>query len=179
MQFFKGDEKELKFYNSGKPEFDSIYFQKNEFSENAFDCFMLGEAIHETECSPIGRAVNIVIFREAFSAIFNSFEFVGSFESYLTVFKTIFGDDVQVTFTIPDTGKLEINIVATGIQLFDFNSRFIQNNSYQYETIIDDEGDVIGFQIIKGFQSQYELEQMLFEMVPAGIYTTISLTLGE
>jgi hypothetical protein len=75
-------------------------------------------------------------------------------------------------------GKLNIDITASGVQISDFISREIVNNEYVFDEVIDDEGDNIVFQGVKGFETQYELEQMLFEMVPAGIYTEITLTLG-
>jgi hypothetical protein len=80
---------------------------------------------------------------------------------------------------VPAPGKLNIDIVAAGTALYDFIARIIVENEYQFDTIIDDEDDTIVFQAIKGFESQYELEQMLFEMVPAGIYTEITLTIGS
>jgi hypothetical protein len=84
----------------------------------------------------------------------------------------------MVDFTVPAPGKLNIDIEAAGVELADFISRYIEDNTYLFDEVIDDEGDNIVFQSVKGFQSQYELEQMLFEMVPAGIFTTISLTIG-
>jgi hypothetical protein len=56
-------------------------------------------------------------------------------------------------------------------------ARVIESNAYVYYNVITQDGvDQIVFQSIQGFTTQYELERMLFEMVPAGIFTDIDLT---
>lgn len=177
-QFFKGDSTEKKFYNSAKPGSDSLELQKDEFFDGAYDCFVLGDVLYETKRAPLTNAISQEIFRESFATVFNAFLEAGSFESYLTVFRKIFGEEVEVTFTVPGPGKLNIDITAEGVVLTNFAAREIVDNTYVYHDILDDEGENIVFQTIKGFESQYELEKMLFEMVPDGIYTEITLTLG-
>ena len=83
---------------------------------------------------------------------------------------------------MPSPGKLQIDISAPGIEESNFVARHIHSNEYLYDNVIwydgiDDPGGNILFQTVKGFQSQYELELMLFEMVPAGVFTEITLTL--
>lgn len=179
MQFFKGDAKEKKYYNSAAPVAQALALQKDLFQEDAYNGAGLGDLIYQTERSPLTNAITQEIFRISFKEIFEAFVAVGTFESYITVFKKIFGDDVVITFTVPAPGKLGIDIEAAGVELSEFVSRYIEDNAYLFDFIVDEDGDNIVFQTVKGFQSQYELEQMLFEMVPAGIFTTISLTLGE
>lgn len=179
QQYFKGDDQELKFFAAGNPIATNLSAQLDQFFDGAYASFVLGELLYDTGRSPLANAIPREIFRESFAKIFDSFLLAGSFESYLTVFRNIFGEDVDVTFTVPAPGKLNIDIVAAGTALYDFIARIIVENEYQFDTIIDDEDDTIVFQAIKGFESQYELEQMLFEMVPAGIYTEITLTIGS
>lgn len=188
-QFFKGDATELKYYNSGLTISDQMSAQKSLFYDDAYACFVLGELLYDNDYAPLARAIPRDIFRESFATVFDAFLTAGSFESYLTVFRNIFGDEVEVEFvadnltTPPDpllgAGRLQINIVAAGFQISNFITRYIENNEYVFDTIIDDEGDNIVFQTVKGFESEYELKQMLFEMVPNGIYTEITLTVGE
>lgn len=178
-QYFKGDDVELKFYQAGAPINDQLSSEKDAFFDAAFECFVLGDVLYETSRAPLANAIPQRIFREALPTIIDAFIVSGSFESYLTVFRNVFGVDVEVDFTVPAPGKLIIDIVAAGVQLDQFVARRIESNAYVFDHVIDDEGDNIVFQGVKGFESQYELEQMLFELVPAGIYTEISLTLGE
>jgi len=177
-QFFKGDDTERKYYESARFIAQLLSTQKSEFFEQAYGCFVLGELLYDNDYAPLSNAIPREIFRESFETIFNSFLVAGTFEAYLTVFKNIFGDDVDVTFTVPAPGKLQIDIVATGLAIYGMTVREIVDDNYEYFTLVDDVGDRIVLQAVKGFESQYELEQMLFEMVPAGIYTEISLTVG-
>ena len=176
MQYFKGDATELKMDAAGTPIMNLLSIQKDLFLAGAYTAFPLGDLIYEEGRSPLSNAILQSIFRESFPEIFEAFVVSGSFESYLTVFRKIFGDDVDVTFTIPDPGKLEIVIIASGLEISKFIAREIVDNAYVFDYVVDDVGDNIVFQTVKGFQSQYELEQMLFELVPAGIYTEITLT---
>lgn len=177
-QYYKGDETELKVDGCVEPLLSDIELQLDDFLDGADEASPLGDVIFDTGRSPLSNAIPKEIFRIAFKEIFDAFVLVGTFEAYLTVFTKIFGEAAVIEFTVPAPGKLGISIEAEGVELTDFITRYIENNQYVYDEIIDDEGDNIVFQSIKGFTSQYELEQMLFEMVPAGIFTTISLTLG-
>ena len=179
VQYFKGDETEIKFFNCIDPIATILSEQKSDFFDQALTCYILGQVLYDTGRAPLANAIPRSIFAESFAGIFNAFLSAGSFESYLTVFRSIFGDDVEVEFTVPAPGKLQIDIQATGLVLFDFVSKYVMDNNYVYDEIIDDAGDNIAFQSIKGLESQYEVEQMLFELVPAGIYTEITLTIGE
>ncbi len=178
MQFFKSDDIEKQFYGSGKPAFQQAITQKDLFFNDAYGTFPLGDLLHDTKRAPLTNAIVKQIFRESFAEIIQAFIESGNFESYLTVFRKIFGDDVEVTFTIPDPGKLNIDIVAQGIELSDLLAREISDETYEFFELTDDEETNILVQGIKGFESQYEVEQMLFELVPAGIFTAITLTLG-
>lgn len=173
------DDIEAKFYNSVSDLFDILSAERDDLYNGAYACFILGEVLWDTNRSPLSNAISRDIFRTSFEGIFDSFVEVGSFESYISVFKKIFGDDVDVQFTVPAPGKLEIDITASGVELNNLSARIIESNSYVLYDLISQDGlDEIMVQSIKGFTSQYELERMLFEMVPAGVWTTITLTLG-
>lgn len=179
MQYFKGDANEIKMADVGIDLIDDLSFQKDEFFDDAYACAILGELLFDSQRSPLSNAIKREFFRTSFSEIVDSFITGGTFEAYITVFKKIFGDDVGITFTVAAAGKLNILIEAEGVELVNFVSRTIVDNAYVYDEIIEElTGDNIVFQSIIGFQSQYELEQMLYEMVPAGIYTVITLELG-
>jgi hypothetical protein len=181
MQFFKGDDREKQFYESGKVIMDDLSAAKDDFLAGAYSAAPLGDLLWDDMRAPLSRAIKKAIFRDAFTAIFDAFVVAGTFESYLTVFREIFGSDVEVTFTVPAAGKLNIDIVSTDLVLYDFVARNIVDEAYVFDNVVYYDGDGtddIEFRAVKGFQSQYELEQMLFELVPGGIFTTISLTLG-
>lgn len=179
MQQFKGDAVELKFTAVGQAVSDPLSLQKELFFEDAYNCQELGIVLYDNNLAPLANAISRDIFKESFSTVFDQFLSAGSAESYLFIFRKIFGDDVEVTFGVPAPGKLTIDITAIGVEENNFGARRVVNNEYVIDDVVDYDEDNIVFQTLKGFQSQYELEQMLFEMVPDGIYTVITLTLGE
>lgn len=178
MQNFKQtDTIEQKFENSAKPFLDIVSSDLDSFLEDAFACAALGDLLVENSRAPLTNSIRKTIFRSAFKEIFDAFVKVGTFEAYITVFKKIFGDDVLLTFTVPAPGKLNIDIEAQSSSIYDALARYIQDNIWLYDELIDYDGDNIAFQVLQGFDTQYELEQMLFEMVPGGIFTDINLVL--
>ncbi len=178
MQYFKGDDLEIQMDACAKEICDQIDLQKDAFFEGAYECAALGDLIYQNNLSPLANAIDQTIYRESFPDIFEAFVAGGSFESYLTVFRKIFGDNVDVEFTVPAAGKLQIEIAAAGNELSNFVARRIVDEAYIYDQVVDHDGNSLVFQTVKGFQTQYELEQMLFEMVPAGIFTEITFSTG-
>lgn len=179
MQKFKEtDLTEQKIIDAVDPVLQLLSSEKDTLYEECFNAAPLGDAIFDTGRAPLTNAIEREIFRDSFQEIFDAFVSGGSLETYLTVFRKIFGPGVVVEFTVPAPGKLIIDIEAEGVVLSDFVARRIVSNAYVLDEVIDDEDDNIVFQTIKGFESQYELELMLFEMVAGGIYTEISLTIG-
>lgn len=179
MQLFKeNDELEQKMAEVIGTVADSYTLQKQLLFAGCYDCAALGDALFESDRAPLTNAIIQTIFRDSFNQIFQSFAVAGTFESYILVFKKIFGDDVVIEFSVPNPGELHINIEATGLEISNFVERLVENNAYVYNEVMTQDGYNIAFRTIKGFQTQYELDLMLHEMVPAGVYTVISLTVG-
>lgn len=178
MQYFKGDATEIKFDLSAKPILEQLSSQKDLFFDDAYNCFILGEVLYDSERAPLTTAIDRDVFRELFATIFEAFIVAGTFESYISVFKNIFGDDVVVQFTVPAPGKLEIEIEATGVLAATRLAREIIDGTYVYYERVTVDGDTRVASVPKGFETEYEAEQMLFELVPGGIWTTISLTIA-
>ena len=178
MQYFKGDPLELKFEAAATPILTILSNDKDEFYDEAFEVQDLGAIIFDSKLAPLTNAIPRDIFKLAFKEIFDAFIKVGTFGAYITVFKKIFGDSVDITFTVPGPGKLGIVIGASELELSNFIARYIEMNAYVFDNVVTHDGDQIVFQTVMGLSSQYELEQMLFEMVPAGIFTDITLNFG-
>ena len=176
QRFKATDTLEEKFFQCAKPIFDLMSLQKDLFFDEAYRAFPLGDLIFEDLRSPLSNAIDERVFRESFQDIFESFISAGTFERYIQVFERIFGETVDVQFTVPGPGKLNIAILADELETSDLQVREVINNQYHFFDLVDDEENEILAQTIKGFESQYELERMLFEMVPGGIYTQITLS---
>lgn len=178
MQYFKGDETELKFVNAGLPAFTGVSLSKAAFFDGCYDAAPLGQLIWDLKASSIARGINRAAFSVVFNEIFNRFNVAGTFELYIDVFKLIFGEDAEIEFTVPAPGKLEIEISAAEATLFDFIAATIEDNDYTFDEVVDDTGDNIAFATIAALVSQYETEQFLYQLAPGGIFTTITLTIG-
>lgn len=180
MKYFKGDATELKFYNAFLGIVSGIEASENDFYTNGYSAAPLGDAIYEANKSPLTNVITKEIFRIAFNEIFDAFIAVGTAEAYLTVFRKIFGDSVEVEFVVPGPGQLDINIEALELELVNLAVReIVEDNYVLYDLITQDGLDEIMLQSVVGIDSQYELENMLREMVPQGIFTQISLTIGS
>lgn len=181
VEFFKdNDAEELKYYNSAAPILNQLSNSKSDLYNFAYFTYMLGDLIHESDRSPLAKNIKKTLFRQIFQNLFSSFAYAGSFESYITVFKAIFGESTNVEFTIPGPGKLNILIEPEGVILNNFAVRSIVDDAYVYDNLLtNDWSDKIMLQTIQGVETEYELEQMLYEMVPAGIYTEFTLTVGS
>ncbi len=208
MQYFKGDATEIKMVGCAESILDSLSDEKDAFFEGAYEAEPLGDILWDEKLAPLTNAIKKEFFRTCFQTIFETFVVGGTFESYVDIFKKIFGDQVGVNFTVPAPGKLNIDIIVAGYsnsnlitqddfeiitQTGTFNIevktknagtfadaivREIVGGSLALYTLVDQDDDIIGFQTLLGFKSQAEVEQMLFELVPAGIFTNITLTLG-
>lgn len=178
-EFFKGDALELKMYNSGLPSMQAIGLSLDDFWNGCYEMVPMGEFLWDEKRVPLTNAIKREVFINSFKQIFEAWSFCGTFESYILVFKKIFGEDAVVEFTVPGPGKLQINIESSGVQLNQFIARTIVDNAYVYDFVVDDVGDNICFATVLGLETEDELNKVLFTMVPAGIYTEVSLTIGS
>jgi len=207
MQKFKGDDLENKMIAVCQSVFDDLSAQKDLFFNEAYYSGPLGDILWTDGRAPLSQTIKQDVFRDAFQIIFEEFRHAGTFEAYMAIFDQIFGPQCEVEFTVPAPGKLEMDIIVEGFMLDDIinqdgDSLITQSGvdhivsktrsgtvndiaivgvlvggiETLYELITED-GDNILFQFVKGFKTQYELEQMLFEFVPAGIFTTVTLTI--
>lgn len=179
MELFKGDATEQKFVDCPSDILDAIGLALDDFLDGAYGAVPLGELIFDDRRVSVTNAIDRDIFIHSFKELFESWAFAGTFESYITFFQKVFGVEVVIEFTVPDPGKLLINIEATGTEESPFISREIIDNDYVLSLVVDYDDDNIVFNTIQGFQTQQELETALKTLVPAGIYTEVTLTLGS
>lgn len=175
--FFKGDELEVQMYNAFKAAFENIESSLDEMAEGVYTSQPMGELLYDTERVPLTNAIDREVFITCFSEIFEAWALSGSFEAYLTVFRKIFGETVTVVFDVPGPGQLTIDVTAESTHEFEFIARVIESGSYVTHNVVDDLGNQIVFTGVLGLQEESDLEKILFVLVPAGIYTEISLTI--
>lgn len=175
MEFFKGDETEQKIVAAGSPVLAAISLSLDEFFDGAYGAAPLGGIIFDDEMVAVAKAMARDVFIRSFKELFDSWTAAGTFDSYILLFKKIFGDDSSIEFEVPGPGLLNINIIAGEFDENLFVAREIVDNEYVYSEIVDDEGDNIVFTTVHGVESQHDLEKILFTVTPVGILTTIGI----
>lgn len=177
MQYFKEtDAKERKMAAIASSFLELLSSDRSEFYENAYTCYALGDVFVALNNSPLANAMPPDAFRKAYFAIHELFTRPGTFEFYLTVFRAIFGEGVNIEFVVPASGQLEINIQSLNMQLDIFGARKIINNAYTYDEIVDHDGDYIAFQGVQGIKTPEEVAAIMIELQVAGVFTTATLT---
>ncbi len=179
LQAFKeNDLTETKVVNSFLPGLTILGIDRDTFFDQAFEAFPLGDVLYALDRAPLVGALTPENFRQSFFAIFSLFKRAATFELYLEVFRAIWGNDVDVTFSIPGNGKLHIDIDALSIIKENFIARRIEDDAYIYEEVIDHDGDNIAFREALGIKTQDETDALIFELSAAGVYTTTTLTIS-
>ncbi len=178
MQFFKGDATEQKMYAAAAPTIDLLSLVLSTYFTDAYGSVEMGELLFDSQRIPLTNAIRREIFITCFKQILMAWAYCGTFESYLTVFRKIFGEDAEIEFTVPGPGKLTIDVTSSGTQNYNFIAREIVDNDYVFSNIVDYDDNQIVFQAIQGIDTEAELITVLFTMVPGGIFTDVSLTIG-
>jgi len=178
-QKFKGDATELKMELAAKPAFDLVSASLDQYYDGAYEAEDFLLSLYDEGRMPFTDRVP----RDAFVAFIKqaipNFKFTGTFEAYLFIIRSIFGEDAEVLFTVPDPGKLEVIVNSSSALAFDWQAfEFVDGESLTYEMTTHD-GDLLQFRGIPGISSQAQLDQLLSELIPAGIYTEITLQFFE
>lgn len=172
-QKFKGDATELKYEAAAAPAFDLMSSALDDFLAGGYDSAPFLLMLYDQKRIPFSDRINrdafVVFIREALKR----FPFFGNFDTYLFVLRAIFGSDAQIIFQVTAPGKLSISINAVAALTF----RFI--TSLDPFTVVTMDGEQILFRGLTGIDTQYELELLFSELMPAGIIPDIALTFYE
>lgn len=179
IQLFKqNDDRDQKVKAAVEPIFSEIDSSRDDFYDGAWTASPLGDVLYQLSRDPTAGVVTQDTFRQAFPAIHEIFSRPGTFEFYLEVFRAIWGQDVEVEFEVPDPGELLINIEALTAQQDDWIARSIVDNKYVFDEIVDHEGDNIAFQTRQGIKTQKEVDALILEIYPAGVWVQTTLVIG-
>lgn len=177
QRFKENDEEEKRYIEALLPIFDEIGDGLDSFYNGAFEAYDLGDILYELDRDPMSGVITQEIFRASFPAIHELFTQPGPFEFYLTVFRAIWGEDVEIVFTIPQPGVLLINAEVLDVETYDLIAREVVNNVYEYSELVDHDGDKILVRGMKGIKTQSEINALMNEITPDGIYVQTTLSL--
>ena len=156
---------------------DPLEEDRDTFFEDAFINYNLGDVIFSLKNGPLSEALPLNVFRQSFFELYNFFTMPGTFEFYLDLCRIIWGEDVEVEFTVPDNGVLLINIAGLSFEQTFFQAREIVDDTYVYSFMTTQDGDFIMFQTTRGLKTQQEVDTLFKELSVAGVYTVPTLSL--
>lgn len=175
-QFFKGDAEEQKMYGAGAPAFALTKASLDEFWAEAYDSTPWLLQLYDENRMPFSQRVNRNAFVAFIREALKRFPFTGNFDSYLFVIWAIFGSDANIIFTVTAPGKLSIDVNAISGLEFDFIGKGFDGSGFETFNVTTMDGDQIIFRGIAGIETEYELQLLFSELMPAGIVPNISLT---
>lgn len=179
MQAFRQND-EIEFRVSGifTDKINEIGADLKSFFDGAYTSYVLGDILFDLDRSPLADSISKDVFRSSYYAIHQLYTRPGTFEFYLDVFRAVFGPDVVVEFTILGPGKLQINIEAISIVENFLQARRIEDGAYVYYDLVTQDGDFIVAQVAEGTKTQSEVDAIMIELVPIGIWVQTSLVIS-
>ncbi len=174
-QKFKGDDTELKMEAAAKPAFDSVSLGLDRFMADGYNASPFLLMLYDEGRAPFSDRVPREAFVEFIKEALTRFPFTGTFESYIFIIEAIFGAGSGVIFDVPAPGKLEMLVNASSSVEFPLLFREIVDGAEVEGNIVTSDGDIFTASGISGIDSEFELEMMLAEIIPAGIFPTVTL----
>jgi hypothetical protein len=161
------------------PTLDALGEDHDDFWNGFATAANLGDVLYTLGRDPLAGVIDPITFRQSFWAIHELYTRPGTFEFYLTVFRAIWGDDVDVIFTIPGPGKLEIGISGelAPIESYLVFREIVGTTYILHPMITQDGGDRILAQGFQGLKTQADANRLIAELAVHGIWTTLTLTL--
>lgn len=174
-QKFKGDDLELNMESAGAVPFDACSVSLDEFLGGSYTATDFLLALYDAGRMPFSERVPRDSFVAFIQKAIPNFPVTGTFESYYFMVQSIFGDGSGILFDVPAPGKLSLIVNAAASLSFDFSGREFTNGAYAYFDLTTMDGDGIQFRGLSGIDSEAKLKQLLSELIPAGVYASITL----
>ncbi len=174
-QKFKGDDLELRMEAAASPAFDLCSVALDEFLADGYLASPFLLMLYDEGRMPFSDRVPRDSFVEFFKEALERFPFTGTFEAYIFIIQAIFGSGSGILFDVPAPGKIEMLVNASSSLEFQFIAKEFIDGEYVESLIVDSDDNLLQFSGISGIDSEYELKQLLAELIPAGIFPDITL----
>lgn len=178
LQRFKtNDETEAKVIAVAMPTLEELGIDRDAFFAGTDSSFGLGGVLYDLDRDPMSGVIPRDVFIRSFPYIHQLFTRPGTFEFYLAVFRSIWGSTVEIEFDVPQPGVLTINAIVLDLERFQLVAREIFDDVYQFNNIVDHDGDFLDVRDTSGLKTQSQINALMNEIAPAGIivYTTLSI----
>lgn len=172
-QKYKGDALELKFDEAGKPAMAICGAALDDYYENAYSAQEFLLMLYDQGRMPFGSKIPRDDFVRFIIEAIPGFAVTGTFRMMIFLFKSLFGELTDIIFTVPAPGRLQVDVNAS--TLLEFNAIFVEQDG-ETGNIIDHTGNELVFSAVSGIDTQYEFNQIMSEIFPAGIYPEVTLS---
>jgi hypothetical protein len=177
QKFKENDENESKVIESFLTVSDPMEDDFDSFYVNAYSSYKLGDVLFELQRDYIASAISQELYRIAFYKIHELAATIGTFETYLEIFRAIWGPDVDIVFSSPGDGILNINAGNLGVAVFDWVAERISGGGFAFDPIVDQTvpPDQIVFQSTIGINVQEGMDRFIKMISAHGVTTTCTL----
>lgn len=180
MQFFKqNDPNEIKIVNATNLMFDQRGAALDLMYQQVYQSREMAEFLYDNNFVALSNVINREVFINTINEIFDAWAHAGTFESYLTILRKIFGNSAIIEFEVPNPGCLDINIISTAYEVANFVARQKVGDGYQYFNIVDGDGNRIVFYNLMSSDGQLDITKIIKTIVPGGIFVTITYDILE
>lgn len=175
QRFKETDELESTVTSVFTPSIDAFEADLEAFFDNIYTIRPLGEILYANKENPLVNVVPEEVFVTSFPTIFEFFKHPLGYESWLSLLRNIFGEEVEIEFQVPEPGVLLINIGALVIENEDALARTIEDSHYVYDEIITQPGgDNLAFQVPQGL-TQQQLDALINSLPIFGVSVQATL----
>lgn len=174
-QAFKGDEIETKISGAAADVFRRLSEDLQAWLGGAYKGEGLGALLYDNRLTDIAGKISRQVFIDNYGAILEQWEYPGTLESYLYVLRSVFGPDVQVTFTPLAPGALGIEVRAYKNKTL----RWLGRVEEIWRRMSTDVGVGICFVTPVTILGAAQVMAVLETLIPAGIYVELNLKLTD
>lgn len=176
MQNYKGDANELKMQAVTNPVFDLQAVAQDDFMANGYQSTPFLLMLYDEGRAPFSDRILRDTFVSFVKEALANFPFTGTAECYLSILRSIFGESTEVRFEIPAAGKLSIDVIAVDNLFFGFQCAELDEDTGELVLfdMVDELDNNLDFRIVPGIESASELELLLSEIIPMGIFSDVT-----
>ena len=134
---------------------------------DAYKNHQLGQMLHESNSFELGAYLKEAFIREKYDLVVEAFAHLGTYEAYILLLKATFGEDITIVFTNPSAGVLNVTVDNYGVDGDNLTTQVPDNLTTQVpENLVTRK--------IDSLLSPKEMELLLQQMVPEGIFATFT-----
>jgi hypothetical protein len=173
-QYFKGDETEIKMHDAAAPAFDLCDAALEAFYSGAYTANDFLLSLYDQGRMPFSARVPRAAFVDFYKQALVNFPVTGTFEAYIFIIRSIFGETTEIQFEVPAAGKLNILVDAAASTEFGWQVKEYSGGEYVYSDMVTLDDQELQFRGISGIENEAQLNALLSELIPAGIFPTVT-----